>query len=448
MCLHVYTFIGVYASYRHIRIGVDVRADLRSGTIMQPARIIGVLDSTEATNVTSSNAKRAECKLAGSFSAEDLPHATSSFLSLATTPPGFTHECLPGNATPRATVSTAPPTDDNLPDGKSAVCLPQTLWYEQSLPGFGERSFTDWYVKLVSTGLDRISTTTQIYESVDNECASFLICLESTDGFTLLPGAGSVLVPATRSWACHVCARLKAPLTRQAVVEKVKSALTHNFSLTSATHIRTWTKTIEQVGKKDPDAVFKDLNVRLLDWKNRPWARIVHDNIRSIQAADQAFDELVAKRCSVSMVVASVRHGCRKRNANGEAAEPARATASTSQPSSGGRRRGRPNKCADGHGHSVNISKTVNMEGGKCADGHGNSVDLTKTVRFEAGTSLSNADFGTEWIGEVSTRRDLQERGQENEGASQTKICLFNVDTVTPDERIDSCSDSQRADNA
>jgi len=129
---------------------------------------------------------------------------------------------------------------------------------------------------------------------------------------------------------------------------------------------------------------------------------------------------------------------------------PAHANSSTSHAPAAGqqpgsRRRGRPPKCVDGHGHSVDVSKTVNMEGGKCADGHGNSVDLTKTVRFEAGTSLSNADFGTEWLREVSTRRLVQEIDSDGEGASQAKKPRTEEDNAAAGERDGSGSGDQRA---
>jgi hypothetical protein len=106
---------------------------------------------------------------------------------------------------------------------------------------------------------------------------------------------------------------------------------------------------------------------------------------------------------------------------------------------SGGRRRGRPPKCADGHGNVVDASKASNGKGNKRANSNGSASEHVQSV--EAGTSSPNADCDTEWLHEGSSKRGIQTNDHESEEGSEAKIRCTEEDNAARDGCVNDGAD-------
>ena len=164
---------------------------------------------------------------------------------------------------------------------------------------------TDWMVELELSGNGATPTRGQVYAALNGDCTSLLICVKEGERLTLPLGvvfsdaAPVALEESMQTWDCQVCARFKMQVTKRVVLTLVRQALHAQVAVRSVEPIRDWHTAVLEASRNDLDAAIKDIDVRLLDWQNRLWLKIVYGGVRSVRSFDPIFRELAPKHLGV-----------------------------------------------------------------------------------------------------------------------------------------------------
>jgi hypothetical protein len=158
----------------------------------------------------------------------------------------------------------------------------------------------EWKLIITPDGCN-MATRAAVYEALESECTSVLICMADRSRITLASGVNaSSTEPADslreiHSHCYHICIRFKKRLLSSGVAAIVARCVASRASITSIESIVLWDKEVEDTSKMDLDAAMKDIEESILHWRNRLWLRIVYANVRTIRSLDPVFMEITSE---------------------------------------------------------------------------------------------------------------------------------------------------------
>jgi hypothetical protein len=169
-----------------------------------------------------------------------------------------------------------------------------------------KRNFKSSEWKLTLTPIEsNMATRATVYDALESECSSLLICMADRSRITLAAGvnAGSKelgdSMSETRLHVYHICIRFKTRLSSSGAAAIVARSLASRARVGSVEPIASWDKEIEDASKTDLDAAMKDIEEAVLHWRNRLWLRIVYANVRTIRSLDPVIMELTAEHAGL-----------------------------------------------------------------------------------------------------------------------------------------------------
>jgi hypothetical protein len=158
----------------------------------------------------------------------------------------------------------------------------------------------EWKLILTPDGCNMV-TRVAVYEALESECSSLLICRADRSRITLVSGVTTSSIESAdslreiRLHCYHICMRFKTRLLSSGVAAVVAHSVASRATITSIESIVMWDKEVEDTSKMDLDAAMKDIEESLLHWRNRLWLRIVYANVRTIRSLDPIFMEIASE---------------------------------------------------------------------------------------------------------------------------------------------------------
>jgi hypothetical protein len=152
----------------------------------------------------------------------------------------------------------------------------------------------EWKLILTPDG-HNMATRATVYEALESECSSLLICMADRRRITLASGVNvngiesAESLRETHSHCYHICVRFKTRLLSSGAAAIVGRCVAGRASITSIEPIVMWDKEVDDASKMDLDAAMKDVEESILHWRNRLWLRIVYANVRTIRSQDPVF---------------------------------------------------------------------------------------------------------------------------------------------------------------